>query len=390
MSNKNNNSSIYVFSTVDTTPTFKDNGRKGYIPYGEDNLYPKFLQELMNNSALHGGILKKTASMIAGGGFVPNDTLESFILNEFGRETLEEISYKIAYDLAYSNIFTYQVTWSQDGKSIARITYVPAADVRLLGLVTEKANPDMFAKQEEGIEFFQISPDWANTRKEINKPEVMMGFSEKYAKESPDQLVRVMSYRPGSQFYTLPDYVGAIDEIENDVEIARFDLNNTKNSFAPSFLMTMMGNPTEEEKDARNRSLKKQMAGAAGAGKVIITDSEDSTQAPILTPIESNGSPKRFTELKTSIASKIVMAHGCNNTVSGIAEAGKLNSSAEVDEQYQQYQATVIQAKQALIEKSLNKMIKINGIDAKIKFVDVTVKEEVKETPTDNNDLITE
>jgi hypothetical protein len=38
--------------------------RDGYISWGEDNLWPKYLQSLMDKSSKHNAVIKSKASMI--------------------------------------------------------------------------------------------------------------------------------------------------------------------------------------------------------------------------------------------------------------------------------------------------------------------------------------
>jgi len=82
-------------------PEFKTLNNKDYILYGKKNDFPDILKEMMNTSSLHSAILKKKSDMSAGLGFEATTSEQKNFINNFnGSETINEIVYKNAYDLA--------------------------------------------------------------------------------------------------------------------------------------------------------------------------------------------------------------------------------------------------------------------------------------------------
>ena len=146
-------------------PEFKTVNNKDYILYGTKNDYPAILKEMMNSSSLHSAILKKKADMSAGKGF-ETASLEqkNFVNNVNGSETLNEIAYKNAYDLALYGGFCFLVTWSKDKKSIARVQYMDWSKVRKVKELEDDS--EVAIRQTEGVEFYQVSSDWTQERKE--------------------------------------------------------------------------------------------------------------------------------------------------------------------------------------------------------------------------------
>ena len=117
---ENNNTKVNMISAPAVeieAPVFKTVNNKDYILYGDKNNYPSILKEMMNTSSLHSAILKKKSDMISGKGWEFADSLQkNFINNINGSETLDQIAYKNAYDLALYGGFCYLVTWSKDKK----------------------------------------------------------------------------------------------------------------------------------------------------------------------------------------------------------------------------------------------------------------------------------
>mgnify|MGYP006163777895 FL=1 len=186
-------------------PEFKTVNNKDYILYGVKNDFPTILKDMMNTSSLHSAILKKKADMSAGKGFeAASLEQKNFINNVNGSETLNEIVYKNAYDLALYGGYCFLATWSKDKKSIARIQYIDWSKVRKVKELEDDS--EVAIRQTEGVEFYQISSDWTQERKEKYKPEIVQGFSTQY-NDVATQLVYVPMYRPGSEdVYPLPDY----------------------------------------------------------------------------------------------------------------------------------------------------------------------------------------
>ena len=348
-------------------PEFKTVNNKDYILYGTKNDYPAILKEMMNTSSLHSAILKKKSDMTAGKGF-ETASLEqkNFVNNVNGSETLNEIAYKNAYDLALYGGFCFLVTWSKDKKSIARVQYMDWSKVRKVKELEDDS--EVAIRQTEGVEFYQVSSDWTQERKEKYKPEIVQGFSTKY-NDVATQLVYVSMYRPGSEdVYPLPDYQACSTYIALDTEIASWHLNSVKNGFTPSMMINMIGVPSDEEMKQFQRKLEDQYSGSANSSKVILTLSEDESQVPVITPLTLNDSDERYKDLANQVKEQIIIGHRASSTVVGVATAGKLGTSNEVIEAEAMFQHNVIDQYQYSLESQYNRIMNFNGIEGEIEL----------------------
>ena len=348
-------------------PEFKTVNNKDYILYGTKNDFPAILKEMMNTSSLHSAILKKKSDMTAGKGF-ETASLEqkNFVNNVNGSETLNEIAYKNAYDLALYGGFCFLVTWSKDKKSIARVQYMDWSKVRKVKELEDDS--EVAIRQTEGVEFYQVSSDWTQERKEKYKPEIVQGFSTKY-NDVATQLVYVSMYRPGSEdVYPLPDYQACSTYIALDTEIASWHLNSVKNGFTPSMMINMIGVPSDEEMKQFQRKLEDQYSGSANSSKVILTLSEDESQVPVITPLTLNDSDERYKDLANQVKEQIIIGHRASSTVVGVATAGKLGTSNEVIEAEAMFQHNVIDQYQYSLESQYNRIMNFNGIEGEIEL----------------------
>ena len=347
------------------SPEFKIVNNKDYVLYGVKNDFPTILKNMMNTSSLHSAILKKKADMSAGKGF-ETASLEqkNFVNNVNGSETLNEIVYKNAYDLALYGGYCFLATWSKDKKSIARIQYIDWSKVRKVKELEDDS--EVAIRQTEGVEFYQISSDWTQERKEKYKPEIVQGFSTQY-NDVATQLIYVPMYRPGSEdVYPLPDYQACSTYIALDTEIASWHLNSVKNGFTPSMMINLVGVPSDEEMKQFQRKLEDQYSGSANSSKVILTLSEDESQIPIITPLTLNDSDERYKDLANQVKEQIIIGHRASSTVVGVATAGKLGASNEVIEAEAMFQHNVIDQYQYLLETHFNRLMNFNGIDGEI------------------------
>ena len=358
---KNNNTKVQMIAAPAAeieTPVFKTVNNKDYIYYGINNNYPDILIDMMNGSSLHSSILKKKTDMTAGKGIEENKSNKDFINNINGKEDLNSIIYKTAYDLTLYGGFCYLITWSKDKTKIARIQYMDFSKVRIVKELDD--NSEVSELQKKGLDFYQISADWTQARKEKYKPKQIQGFSTEY-KDETTQLVYQTSYRPGCQdLYALPDYQASSTYIALDIEIGSHHLHSVQNSFSPSMVISMVGVPTDEEVRTFQRKLEDQYAGSANSGKIILTISEDESQLPQITPLQLNDSDQRYKDLAQQVQEQIITGHRASNTVVGISTAGKLGNTEEVIQAEAMFQHNVIDNYQILLEKSFTRTMNIN------------------------------
>lgn len=347
-------------------PTFKENSKKGWVEFGDDNLYPQYLAELSQKSADHNAILKGKAEMIAGDGIIDENVtpeMAAFLKNAKSKSTVKDIIQKVAYDLALYGGFALNVIWSKDKTRIAQIEYIDFSKVRI-------ALPD--DDFIEDVDYYYLSRDWDNLRKDQNKPKIKQGFSKKYNGQvingepqgAPSQVFYYVEHRPGLEYYTLPDYVGAVNAIEIDYEMDNFHLNSIKNGFAPSLMISFIGSePTEEEMDILYKQINKKYKGSANAGKIILTYSLNAENVPQITPIELNDSDERFDLLRGVVQQKILTGHRVTSPmIFGVKTPGQLGGRSEIIDAYDLYLKTVITPKQRKIEEVFNKLLIANEI----------------------------
>ena len=358
-----NNKSNYKIKVINMnaqyyTPFFEERKIKdGWITWGVDNLFPNRLLLLMNKSSKHNAILKTKASMIGGMGFNKDglqlNTLQ-FLKNVYNKYDMDEILARVSYDLEIYGAYCLNIVWSKDRKSIAQINYIDPQKIRLATY-----------KDEWEVDHYWVSDDWSSIRR--NSPVLYPGFSTKDRSQA-SQILYVKEYRPGCEWYGIPEYISAAAWIELEWEIAMFHLASIQNGFHPSMVINFAtGVPTEEEMDNVIGRLRNEYEGSSKGGKVIFTFSDGGETAPTITPIDLNNSDERFIELNKNVTEGIFVGHRATNpNLFGVRIPGELGNKNDLIESLQVFQAQYIDAKQNLIEKTFNRLAKINGITDKL------------------------
>lgn len=342
------------FTNLSLAPQFIETiSRRGWVNFGEDNLYPDYLISLMNRSAKHNAIIKRKSMMVAGNGFELDGldpTAISFISNPYNELNLNEIVQRCALDFELFGGFTLEIIYTKDKTKIAGLNYLSINKCRL----------------SECKKYIYYSDDWAKTNKyaPIKKP-----IFDPLNKTS-NQILYVKEYKPGTEYYPIPDYLPIVPYCELEYEICLFHLNQVKQGFAPSMVITFNnGVPSDDEMKDVIRQLQNDYQGAMNAGKVMFLFSDGQERAPQINPIQLNNSDERFVELNKEITQGILTGHQVTNPgLFGISIPGELGQKSTILESLEIFQSTYIDPKQKMIEGIFNKLLLINGSMSKLRL----------------------
>mgnify|MGYP003630741349 FL=1 len=354
---------IGLSSHYDTDFT-ESSSRGGWVNYGEDNLYPDFLIGLARNSAVHSALINGISDMIYGEGLTAADKEEKpdqWLRLGMFLDTLDEDEIKKCIkDLKVFNGFYLNVIYSVDRTTFTEIYHVPFQKVRAGD------------NNEDGVtDSFFYSEDWANYRKKENTPIEIAAFNPENKMLYPNQLFAVKGYSVGDKTYPKPDYLGAVNYIELDKEIAIYHLNNIKNGLAPSFLINFNnGVPGIEKRNQIKQTIKKELSGTGNAGKFVMTFSDGKDRAPDMTPFPLSDADKQYIFLSEETQKKIFIGHRVTSPMLfGVKDSsGFGNNADELRTSFELFEATVVQPYQLIVLKALNKLLGEVGINLDLYF----------------------
>lgn len=346
---ENNKFQFHMFNMADTSslPIYVERKtRQGWITYGENNLYPDLMITLMNRSGKHNAILKRKSSMIAGNGWNMeklDGKAVNFLANVYNEDNMNDIAYKAAFDLEIFGAFALQIIYSKDKSKIAEINFLPVNKIRL----------------SECNEYVYYCEDWSNIRKNI--PTKYPIFDPKNPQGS--QVLYYKEYRPGNEYYGIPNYISAVNWIQLEYEVSQFHLSQVKNGFSPGMIINFTsGIPSDEEMRDVIKNLKMDFQGARNAGEVMFLFSEGLDQSAQITPVQLNNSDERFIQLNKEITQGILVAHEVTNPgLFGISQEGELGQKNIILESLEIFQSVYVSPKQKQIEKVFNRLLRFNG-----------------------------
>ena len=333
-----------------------------WVNWGIKNNYPNILLDLYNQSPTHRSSVNFAVQSILGNGV----DFEEMKLN--GDEvvpnyaqTWDEVIKSLAMDYILYGSYAIQVIMNKDGKTFS-FWHMPLDKVR------------WGEYDEDGqITSYWISNDWTalgqNPPFEIAALDMREDF--KIDKGKP-YLYVYRTYSPTMTYYTQPHYAAAIKAIQAEIEYCNYDLKNIVNGFAPSGVLTLPEVETDEQRQAIINNVTRMFQGSDNANSVMITFRNNLEDKGVeYTPFtNSTGNVNLYADANQRVINRILAAHQIPNAaLIGMPDIGNSGFSSEADKlevSYQLYNKLTGNYNRMAVIRTLNQMLKMNGIDTEI------------------------
>lgn len=322
-------------------PKFQEKKGKGYIEFGKENDYPKYLLGLYNESAKHGAIVKGKCNYIFGKGFAADG-----LANNTG-ESWNDILKKCIKDDEIYRGYYLQIIWNR-AKRISDVYHIDFAKVRV----------------SKDLKCFYVKNDWADNKEKMREYEA---FNPITAYGS--QILYVKEYNPASEYYPLPTYFQGLNYIESDIEVSRHILGNAKKGFVASTLINLNnGDPINEEHKAEiEKGLLKKFGGHDSMRTVIMFNKSRENSAEIVSLGNSMLTKEDFTNINNLIQQEIFASHQITSPVLfGIKTEGQLGSRNEIRDAYEIFSNTYVNERQQEFEKVFTKLTGYVGMEVEM------------------------
>lgn len=355
-----NNSSKNQFMTFNVDrietelPMFIERIGKKWVSYGTDNLFPQFIAGLFNKSAMSRTALMSKADGTFGQGLKTDSPDTDYLLNRANpKESWNEVLEKVILDYVTFGGFALNIVWSNDGETISEFYHADFSRIR-----SGIPNPDT-----DEVDYYFTCHDWGQPKKFI--PRAHHSFDPTCALEHPSQILYFFDYEPGALFYPLPSYSGGLNDIQIDVEVSKFHINNLANGLAPSLFISLNnGIPDDIARQEIYDEITMAFRGSDNAGKAFIAFSDDKEHAPEINPIPAANSDY-YIQLENRITSRILSAHRITSPLLlGLYKEGGSGLGSNKDEievAYAHFMSTVIKPIQKSILKVFNKLMDYKG-----------------------------
>lgn len=332
----------------------ESDSKKGYINNGADNLFPQYLIDLYNSSAVHNALVNSIGYMIFGEG-VKLDGEGQLLIDQWG---LNDELLKASIDLKLQGGFYLEVTWNMTREHIKTVRHIPFEEMRAGHM-----------ERSGKIPTYYHCLDWENNQK-VEVTEIIT-FDPSLKKDHPVQVLVCSPFSVGSRSYPKPDYMGSLNWIEVDKQIALFHNNNIANGMAPSFAIHFKnGIPNKEERDVVRSDMEGQLTGAKNAGKFFMTFSDTSDNAPTMEPMALSDAHNQYQFLSEESTDKIMIGHRVTSpALFGVKTAGNLGSTEELKTASQLFERNVIKPYQRIVKNIVDILLAESGINQYAKMV---------------------
>ncbi len=328
-----------------------------WVPFFQDsdNIYVNDLAKRARRSSTHSSIINQKITFIKGKGFtfkVDGENVRYDELPNDFKEWCKEVNpegatlYDVFSDLVQSYVITgnyyphilksgdYTALYSEDATTVRKGKYCKIAYLsnfwRDIGLSTTPTHEYPVTE----LKFYNGT-------------------------ERKEYLVHVMRKFPEFNYYGLPDYVGALDWIDIEYRMSKYNIDKFDNGFFPSVLIQMFG----EVPDGLNaqqyvEKIKEKFTGEANNDKFLVELLDSPEQAASIKEFDRERDGE-FMELSTLCTKAIISAHRITPSLAGIETAGKLGSNQQIKDEYDKFMnSVVIPDFQEPLLRALNTIIK--------------------------------
>lgn len=327
------------------------NGRyqvAGYIPFGQDNLYPEILNQMYYTSPLHGAIVDYKVNAVIGGGFnIITDKLSNEAKVELyafeNKIKLKKIAPIVTKQLIIHSRVYFKLCFNDKGK----LTKI------------DNLSPEKLRRSRDGKTYF-ICEDWAS-RIDVLEITPYHPLNKEY-----EQLFIYELPCIGQDYYPLPQYSSALNFAFLSGELSYLAKSNIQNAVFPSFAMMFPKRPqSEEEKNVLRRTIDK-LKGAENAGKAVAFFANSAEQMPKIESLPTNSNDKLFQEASGLNTEQICFAHTIDPILMGVRTTGSLGSGSDIKQAYVIFEKNVVKPLREIVQDIFNELLHIAKVEGEL------------------------
>ena len=342
-----------------TSPVVSENARKGWVEYGDDNNYFKYLIDRYNGSPTNNAVISGVIDMIFGEGIDATDSGK----NPEGYLQLRKLIKdselkKVINDYYMLGNGAFQLIYNKDKSKIVEVYHMPVETLR-----AEKCN------DEGEIEAYYYAYNWSEVRSKKSVERIpAFGYG---AQGDKVEILYFRPYRSGSYYYSPVDYQGALPYAELEGEVANYHINNIKNGLAPSMIVNFNnGVPPEEERDIIESQIKQKWGGTSNAGKFILAFNDSADTAASIEAVQLSDAHNQYEFLSRESQQKVLVGHRITSPMLfGVKDqTGLGNNADEIKTAFTLFDNSVIRPKQNQVITALDDILAFNNVSLNLYF----------------------
>tara|TARA_R100000388_G_scaffold55307_1_gene40989 strand:- start:700 stop:1935 length:1236 start_codon:yes stop_codon:yes gene_type:complete len=342
-----------------TIPEIKEDYRKDWVTYGQDNDYFDNLIDNYLSSPTNSCCINGIVDMIYGRGLSATDSEEKpEMFAQFKMILKDDQVKKIVNDYKLLGQAAIQVVYNNSKTRISSLVHFPMETLR-----AEKAD-------EGRIKAYYYHPKWKDY-KPSDQPKRIPAFRYGGDRELRELYI-IKPYRPGFYYYAPVDYHGCLQYAELEEEVSNYHINNVQNGLQASLLINFNnGVPDEEAQQLIEHKIQDKFGGTSNSGKFILAFNEDPDRKADIEPIHLPDAHAQYQFLADEAREKIMLGHRVVSPILlGIKDnTGFGNNAEELRTASVLMDNIVIRPFQEKIIECLKMILEFNEINLNLYFV---------------------
>ena len=323
--------------------------RYEWVPFGiyqQDDFYD-VITDAYTTSTTNAACVEGISNLIYGKGiYTEREDLQPILDRIIKQKDLKKLTFD--YQL-YGNA-ALQVYWNDDHTKIIKMYHVPVRNVR-----AEKLSDNPM------IENYYYATNW-NDHKAVRNKMKIPAFGTSNEKV---EILWFKTYSPGYYYYSLPDWIPALQFSIVEAELSNLHLNNIENGFLPTVLLNFNnGIPSPEEREMTEGLVNRKFTGTRNTGRLMMSFNDDPERKPTIDVIQTDNLHEKYQYVAEYAQDRILVAHKVTSPLLfGIRTAanGFSSQSEEMKTAYSILQTMVINPKQNLILETLRDALEDGG-----------------------------
>jgi hypothetical protein len=268
--------------------------RYAWVPfgvYGHDDFFDAVVSAF-NVSTTTSACVEGIADLIFGKGiYSKREDFDKI----FQKLIPQEETKRVAFDLKLFGNAAYQVYWDDTHTKIKKMYHIPVQTLR-----AEKLYGD------PKIQNYYYCTDWNDQRKIKDKKKIpAFGTSSEKM-----EILYIKNYFPGLYYYSLPDWVSAMQYSISEGEISNLHLNNITNGFLPAVMINFNnGVPAPEERETIEDLIQAKFTGTDNAGRFMLSFNDDPNTKPTIDVIQIDNLHEKYEYVANYTQDRILVAH---------------------------------------------------------------------------------
>ena len=268
--------------------------RYNWVPFGiymQDDFYPA-VTEAYQTSTTNAACVEGISDLIFGKGLYTKNTA---FTDQLSKLLPQEETKRVIFDLKLYGNGAYQVIWNDDHTKVLKFYHIPVQTLRAEKIYD---NPK--------IENYFYCVDWFDMKAQKLKIKIPAFGTSNEKRE----ILWMKNYAPGKYYYSIPDWISALQFSQVEAELSNLHINNIENGFLPLVMVNMNnGIPAPEERDTIEDLIERKFTGTRNAGRFMISFNDDAANKPTIDTIQIENLHEKFQYVADYAQDRILVAH---------------------------------------------------------------------------------